>query len=181
MATINNEANAIHNVSGALIFVAYVLAALLLTCLIAVDLYKAYRFRSLALLKTTKHKSNHSYVFVSFAVLSFSTLSYHMMSYLCYSYQRWAVSKSLLPLPGRHQPWIPLGLADVISATHVWQWLTQSTLFRDFAQTICEKSASWWTQQALLATMASALFISVEGKCKLRYCPLFSASRFNDL
>lgn len=163
MATNEHDANAIRNVSGAVMFVAYVLVALLLTCLIAVDLCQAYRSPSNNRpSRAAKNRYDPSLVFASLAVLSFSTLSYHMLSYLVYSYQRWATSESFLPLLGRPEP------GYLLSVTRIWQWLTQSTLFRDFAQSICEGNSSWWTQQALLAAMASALFVAVEGKCRLR-------------
>lgn len=165
MATIDNDNDSIDNVTGAVIFAAYVFAALFLTGLIAFDLYQAYHSRSGSSSKEAQHVSNQLQIFVALAVLSFSTLSYHMLSYLIDSYQDWVTTQRFGPIHGLYSPGVVLGSAGLDFAGRVWQWLTQSTLFRDFAVTICKDSANfWWTQQALLVTMASALFMSIEGE-----------------
>ncbi|KAL8978180.1 MAG: hypothetical protein Q9205_006177, partial [Flavoplaca limonia] len=57
-----------------------------------------------------------------------------------------------------------LTLSTMQASSQIWQWLTESALFLNFAETICKNSANfWWTQQALFVSMASALFISIEG------------------
>ncbi|KAL8693386.1 MAG: hypothetical protein Q9218_001778 [Villophora microphyllina] len=160
MATSSANADPAQNVAGAVIFTGYVLGALLLTMLIVTDLYKAYHSQSPS--KPSPNSisivSKQLQIYIALAVLSFSTLSFHMLNYLIYSYRAWATHTS----PGTIQ-----GPGEVLSGQglqSIWQWLTQSTLFKDFAETICENSANyWWTQQALLVTMASALFISIEG------------------
>lgn len=103
-------------------------------------------------------------IFSALSVLSFSTLSYHMLSYLIGSYQDWAGTNRVL-LPQRI-----LGNAGIVGRKdqrvelHIWEWLTSSTLFQDFAITICNDSARfWWTQQALLVSMAWSVFMSFEG------------------
>ena len=151
----------LYNLSGALIFTAYVLSALFLTAFITNSLRVQY--------KKTPHKGEHGrekqiQTFCAVSVLSFSTLSYHMLNYLIVSYQAWSKghgyklpsslfgSNSLL---GTREQRVPL---------HIWSWLTESTLFADFATTICSNNARfWWTQQALLVTMAWSVFMSLEG------------------
>ncbi|KAL8712253.1 MAG: hypothetical protein Q9220_003404 [cf. Caloplaca sp. 1 TL-2023] len=82
-----------------------------------------------------------------------------MLNYLILSYQTWSSSQDLDDLPGSFTP-----TAIVALAARIWQWLTASTLFQNFAATICANDENfWWTSNALLATMTSALFISIEG------------------
>ncbi|KAL8722408.1 MAG: hypothetical protein Q9225_001087 [Loekoesia sp. 1 TL-2023] len=165
MASIDNDTNQMPNVTGAVIFVGYVLAALLLTTLIVVNLYRAYLSRPSWSSKEPSRVSNQFQVFVALAVLSFSTLSYHMLNYLIYSFRAWAEPEGLAILPGLHISKGLLSSSNLGFTAHLWQWLTESVLFYDFAKTICQNSANfWWTLQALLVSMASALFISIEGK-----------------
>ena len=150
-----------YNLSGALIFTAYVLSALFLTAFITRSLAVQYKKSSP---QRNRGREKHIQTFSTLSVLSFSTLSYHMLNYLIISYQSWSKihsyqlpgslfgSKSLL---GTRAQRIPL---------HIWSWLTNSTLFADFATTICSSNARfWWTQQALLITMAWSVFMSLEG------------------
>ncbi|KAL8736250.1 MAG: hypothetical protein Q9166_000405 [cf. Caloplaca sp. 2 TL-2023] len=165
MASIETSTESAHNVVGAIIFVGYVLAALFLSTLIVIDLYQAYSSPSSSSSNKAKHGFDQSQIFIAFAILSFSTLSYHMLNYLIYSYQSWATSKHFEDLPGLHTSINVFNLQRVrFHIAQVWQWLTESTLFQNFAETVCKNSANFcWTQQALLVTMASALFISIEG------------------
>ncbi|KAL8693201.1 MAG: hypothetical protein Q9224_003797 [Gallowayella concinna] len=164
MASITTNTDPIHNVVGATIFVGYVLAALYLSMLIVYDIYKAHKSIAPSSSNRGKHVSTQSSLFIALAVLSFSTLSYHMLSYLIYSYQSWVTSKGIEALPGLPGSSDISTLSGLEFTQQIWQWLTESTLFQNFAETICKNSANfWWTQQALLVTMASALFISIEG------------------
>ncbi|KAL8929791.1 MAG: hypothetical protein Q9208_000935 [Pyrenodesmia sp. 3 TL-2023] len=164
MASRHDDSNNVHNVVGAIIFIAYVLAALFLTSLILFSLYNAYQAQSSLSSKEARRTSQQLQVFVALAVLSFSTLSYHMLSYLIFSYRSWSMSKNLKPLQGLQSSMAFSGITILEFTARIWQWLTQSTLFQDFAKTICTGSANfWWTQQALLATIVAALFISIEG------------------
>ncbi|KAI4204028.1 MAG: hypothetical protein LQ350_001421 [Teloschistes chrysophthalmus] len=161
MATAIANAESARNVTGAALFTGYVLAALLLTIMILGDLFKAYRtrFQARPCWEDMTDISKQLQVFIALAVLSFSTLSYHMLNYLIFSYRRWATYTTSSTIQGLS------GVFGVQGLQSIWQWLTESTLFKDFAETICQSSANyWWTQQALLVTMASALFISIEGK-----------------
>lgn len=155
----------LHNLSGALIFSVYVGSALLLSITIIRSLFVMHQ----SLLKADQRKTDINLdkrleIFSAFSVLSFSTLSYNMLSYLVLSYRDWAKANSVA-LPERL-----LGDGSLLGSgnhrveLHVWLWLTSSTLFKDFAVSICGTSARfWWTEQALLVTMAWSVFMSFEG------------------
>ncbi|KAL8810242.1 MAG: hypothetical protein Q9223_002558 [Gallowayella weberi] len=177
MASINTNTDPIHNVGGAIMFVGYVIAALFLSMLVVHDIYKAHTSTTLSSSNRGKNVSSQSQLFIALALLSFSILSYHMLSYLIYSYQGWVTSKGVDVLPGLHDPYV-FTRSTLHFTQQIWQWLTESTLFQNFAETICNDSATfWWTQQALLVTMVSALFISIEGKQSgLKHLPLPSAN-----
>lgn len=165
MPLLANNNDSVHNVTGAYLFTAYVLASLLLTTLIAVDLYQAYRYRPSLSSKQSHQVSKQLQVFVALAVLNFSTLSYHMLSYLIFSYQDWAEPKGLAIRPTLYLTKHPRSSSNLGFIAHLWQWLTESTLFFHFAKTICENSANfWWTLHALHVSAGSALFLSIEGK-----------------
>ena len=152
------------NLTGAIIFTAYVIAALLLTALLSRDLVNAYLYLPKSLRNQDGlHKQLQAVA--GLCVMSFSVLSYHMMDYLIESYQTWANNRGIaLPyqlcgkmgLLGSEQQRAPL---------YIWTWLKTSTLFQNFAQTIVVPSEHfWWTQQALLVTMAWSVFMSIEGR-----------------
>lgn len=165
MALVDNEEIPMHNTTGACIFTGYVLAALLLTVVISLDLYQAYHYRPSVSSKQKNQSSKQLQLFVALAVLSFSTLSYHILSYLIYSYREWAELNGLAIQLNSYFSDRLLSSMNLGFVVHLWQWLTESTLFYHFAKTICQNSANfWWTLQALLVSAASALFISIEGK-----------------
>ncbi|KAL9600135.1 MAG: hypothetical protein Q9219_003391 [cf. Caloplaca sp. 3 TL-2023] len=153
------------NVTGAVIFIAYVLAALFLTSWIVLDLYRAFRSRPQLFSNGSRRVSKQLQVVVALAVLSFSILSYHMLNYLIHSHRNWAESKAHATQPRLRPSDHRFDMSNLGSVPSLWQWLTESTLFHDFARTICQNSANfWWTLQALIVSMASALFISIEGE-----------------
>lgn len=172
-----------YNLTGAVIFIVYVVAALFFTgVIVGILLYSpGSAHRPSFFPSTRKHKKiyheNKLQLFTALSVLSFATLSYNMMSFLIFSYKAWA-SKRGIDIPQRF-----LGNDGVMDIQHgtinfyVWEWLTSSTLFRDFAEIICGSSARyWWTQQALLVSMAWSFFMSIEGVDKLLYCVNLSYS-----
>lgn len=155
----------LYNFSGAVIFSTYVVSALLLTLLICRSLiFQHQKLRKAEDTKRTIDLERRLQFFSTLSVLSFSTLSYHMLSYLIISYQKWAETNGVL-LPQRILGDFGIvGRKDQRVEVHIWEWLTSSTLFQDFAMTICNDSARfWWTQQALLVTMAWSVFMSFEG------------------
>ena len=162
MASVSTNSESASNVTGATIFVGYVLAALCLSTLIVLDLYQSYKSQNNSSSARTPSVFSRLQIFLALAVLSFSTLSYHMLSYLIYMYNKWVTTHDPEVIPG---PSNLLTLSTMQAPRQIWQWLTESALFLDFAETICKNSANfWWTQQALFVSMASALFISIEGE-----------------
>lgn len=169
MASLDHD-TPLYNLSGALILSAYVVSALFLTTNITLSLIKIHVY-SPGSRSMTKHIDNEKtklksllLIFSALAALSFSTLSYHMLNYLIVSYQAWATNRGSLVPHGLFGKNSILGPDGSISL-HIWQCLTTSTLFQDFAQTICGNTARfWWTQQALFVTMAWSMFMSYEGR-----------------
>ena len=151
----------LYNLSGALIFTAYVLSALFLTAFITRSLAIQYKKSSP---KRNHEREKHIQTFSAFSILSFSTLSYHMLNYLIISYQAWSKNHGHQLPVSLFGPNSLLGTQEQRIPLHIWSWLTNSTLFTDFATTICSTNARfWWTQQALLVTMAWSVFMSLEG------------------
>ena len=150
-----------YNLSGAVIFTAYVTSALFLTAFIAYDLITSYRALTPSYLAKKVGRSSintHVCTILSLAVLSFSVLSYHMLNFLILSYIAWAQDRGI-PLPLSS-----LGRRELVGEVHIWQWLTNSTLFLDFAQEICATwPRYWWTSQALWATLGVCCFMALHG------------------
>ena len=159
-----------NNRAGAVIFILYVISALFFTGVIVGTLYSPLSAHGSSKLLVVKRQQKFSrkssvQIYTNLSLLSFAVLSYHMLSFLVISYKTWASARNI-PIPQSffgHE-----GLFDLQNGAiniQVWQWLTSSTLFQDFAETICDDSARyWWTQQALLTTMAWSFFMSVEGE-----------------
>lgn len=152
------------NVSGALIFLSYMLAALLLTAFICRDLINQY----LSLSKSLWNKSDlHTRLrtFASLTFLSFTVLSYHMIDFLLESYQQWAIDRDIeLPLRVYGRSGL-FGSSHHRTPLYLWSWMKSSTLFQDFARSICEPQEHfWWSGQALLFTLAWSAFLSLEGR-----------------
>jgi len=161
----NHVAN---NVFGAVLFLSYIAAALALTSIIIYDLYKLY--------ERGKHldgpenpdritkKRRKMQVLVASSVLSFSMLSYHMLNFLIRSYQMWSqahcvsLPHSLLSLRSISE------LYSNVAGLQIWRWSKSSTLFLDFAETICDEPRRfWWTAQALVYSMAWNMYMSLRG------------------
>lgn len=164
------------NFAGTVIFISYVVAALCLTAFLAYDLSSAYlSLTSSHLSRRTGRStiSSHVYTFLTLAILSFSVLSYHMLNFLILSYGSWAGNRNI-PVP--YSPFGPQGLVGYNrTRIHVWQWLTGSTLFLDFAKEICATwSRYWWTSQALWATTGVYCFMAFHGT----WCPVTSDLTF---
>ena len=161
MSSFKSQEPPLYNLSGALIFSAYVLSALFLTAFISNSLRVQFKKSS----PEREHgQEKHLQIFSALTVLSFSTLSYHMLNYLIVSYQPWSESYGYQLPAGVFGFNSLLGTREQRVPLHIWSWLTESTLFADFATTICSNNARfWWTQQALLVTMAWSVLVSLEG------------------
>jgi hypothetical protein len=84
------------NVAGAVLFIFYIFAALVLTGWIFLDLYQVSSQPPLR--SNWKHRQRVN-AFSSLAALSFATISYHMLSFLITSYSEWALARGCsLPL-----------------------------------------------------------------------------------
>ena len=152
------------NVSGAMIFLGYILAALLLTAFICRDLIGQY----LSLPKSLWNKNDlHKQLrtFASLTLLSFTVLSYHMIDFLLESYQQWAIGRDIeLPLRIYGKSGL-FGSGLHRTPLYPWSWMKASNLFQDFARSICEPQEHfWWSSQALLFTLAWSAFLSLEGR-----------------
>lgn len=161
MSSSKSQERPLYNLSGALIFTAYVLSALFLIAFITNSLRLQYTKSSPG---TKRGREKHIQIFSALSILSFSTLSYHMIKYLIVSYRAWSKSYGYQLPAGLFGSNSLLGTREQRVPLHIWSWLTNSTLFTDFATTICSNNARfWWTQQALLVTMAWSAFMSLEG------------------
>ena len=155
------------NIVGAVIFLSYILAALLFTSLIVFDIAEAHS-RQYKVLRSHDGASRNAkfsnkqgvdrYLFtlVSLAVLSFTTLSYHMMQFLIVSNLEWTTEHLTLADDNKSLP-------DVFAS--LWPWMKTSTLFQDFATAICRTEERFlWTQSALLLSLGWNVWMAVEGK-----------------
>lgn len=89
--------------------------------------------------------------------LSFTSLSFYMLKFLIHSYAQWTRGNRLVEYEFQDQTYY--------NPQEIWKWVTGSTLFKDFAEAICnDPSRFWWTQLALLYSMAWNLYMSVEGE-----------------
>jgi len=141
------------NYFGAGIFIGYMIAALILTGLIIQSLRSSYNE------VTTKHGGrvlNHGlYAYIGAASLSFAVLSFTMLSFLVASYQEWCHDRNVIAST--------LSTFDFISS--VWHWTISSTLFLDFARSLCSTQAGYyWIMQALLGTMITNITMSSAGQ-----------------
>lgn len=161
MATANAD-DSPQNFLGALIFLFYVLGALGLTALIFNNLLKKYMFPPSQYFSRRLGRASlniHLQTFLAFSILSFSSISYHMLNFLIFSYCDWAETQGVA---------LPASVADAVgngvSKLQIWNWLTSSRLFLDFAKEICK---SWeryfWVGQALWATLGVGVLVGSEG------------------
>ena len=151
------------NTIGAIIFVAYILAAIALTGSICRDLINAYVYLPKKLREKPGLQRNLT-IFSTIALISFSVLSYHMFDYLLVSYSSWASDHSIaLPQAVYGKDGL-LGPKGQRVPVYIWTWLRSSTLFTDFAKTICApQSHALWTTQALFATAMWNVVLTLEG------------------
>ena len=152
----------ISNATGAIVFVGYVFAALFLTTFLIYSLLSTYLSLDSIYKRVIDKKLQ---VLTMLLCVSFCVLSYLMLSYLIVSYKKtWVTARNILLPIQSHELINIVGYSDRTPQLHFWQWLKTSTLFRNFAQTICMSSgAFFWTGQALVATMTWSVFMGVEG------------------
>ena len=149
----------VKNTVGALIFVCYVLAALVFTALIVQDLLVKYSTSTF-----NEAKSRKLYIFASLAALSFAHLSYRMLQVLVVSFHSWKTSRPADVRTTLHSSddFFEVALSR---PSELWTWLVGSTQFLDFATNIClTRARSWWTTQALFFTVGCNWCIAYEGE-----------------
>lgn len=135
------------NYSGAFVFLLYILLALIFSNLVVRSLQDAYRRLDVATKRSSTFRTRFN-LHANIAFVSFSLLSFNMLSFLIVSYRTWLKESQA-----------------TFGVSTIWQWTITSTLFLDFAHAICASSAAYfWVQQALLATLLSALYIRVQGQ-----------------
>lgn len=125
------------NISGALLFLSYIVAALYFSIRIWSIIWNRY-ISIRASLSTTERLR----VFISFGLtlLSFAVLSYNMLMFLIVSYNDWAQRHGVNGNP-------------LLQQNLLWRWMSHSTLFEDFARSLVATPArTFWTQIALLQT-----------------------------
>ena len=153
----------VSNTLGALIFVAYVAAAFFISAFIARDLINAYVYLPRRL-RERKGLFKEVQIFTTLAILSFSVLSYHMLDYLIESYSSWAIEKRIALPQQVYGKTSVFGPYDQRTPLYIWTWLRTSTLFTNFARTICSpQEHACWTSQALFMTMSWNVIFNFEG------------------
>ena len=167
------------NTTGALIFSAYVFSALFLTIFITRSHFIAFYSRKSTPLKNRNAgQSTRLLIYTSLSLLSFSVLSYNMLSFLIVSYTAWAQERHIaLPKEFFGSDRALLGvlrgvtgglMEKAVIRVEVWEWLTTSTLFQDFARDICDDWARYtWTCLALVDTMGVGMWMASEGTSTL--------------
>lgn len=149
MATEVSNASALRNNGGALIFWAYIAAALFLMAAISTSAYDLWI--------RTPHRSSRRGggaaigAYVALAIVSFATLSYNMLNVLILEHSKWlhhsssAHQMSLLP--------------------QLWIWSVESSLFVSFAEEITASPARWfWSQAELGISMVVSCWMGIEGR-----------------
>jgi len=151
------------NVFGAIIFFSYIVAALLLTGILCNDVQKAFSNRQKKKQRTLQDQKAQISLSAALATLSFAVLSYHMLNFLIQSYQAWSTGS----IPSSTSPVTFHAFRHAVRnllPSDIWAWAVNSTLFRDFAEVICNDTHHfWWTQAALIYSYAWNVYMSVEG------------------
>ena len=149
------------NYLGAFIFISYIVAALLVTGKLIWSLRVSYRDMAQSAWKDPAIRSCMA-LFAMMSVLSFGMLSFNMLSFLAESHQKWVASQSKFRIP-----FISSSKRTVSSsyARSIWDWMTTSSLFIDFASQLLDSpSAFEWSDKALTLTMMSMLYMGAAGK-----------------
>lgn len=155
----------VQNTGGALLFLAYIAAALVFSFRVAGRIFKQFQAQR----STASPKQR---AFIALAALSFSALSYNMLSFLWLSYLEYTIRHDR-----RHR------LAD----SHTWEWMSHSSLFEDFAHALVRsRSSVWWTQLALIISHVAIGWIAKTCKCAafglgLRHLTSLYSVRSNDI
>lgn len=169
------------NVLGALIFFSYIVAALVFTTLIIIDiralssqdidLDRRAKSRSVGVALSTKEKAKSIKVskqkakrtgwiyFPVAASASFAVLSWNMLMFLVDSYAAWTTERGLpLVYTVRSMSGVSMLLQQI------WAWSTHSTLFKTFAEHLLSTPATWQRARlVLLYSYALNMWMSLIG------------------
>lgn len=142
------------NVLGGSIFVAYIVAALVVTSIILHSLHRSYG-RIPQDKKYVRAFQIQLHTLCIISLVSFGVLTTNMLSFLVRSLQAFRGEKA--DIYGSEGGILCL-LFDVL------QWTRSSSLFADFAKELIATSASfWWSQYALVATLIATVYMSTFG------------------
>jgi hypothetical protein len=139
------------NTYGALLFLSYIVAALVFSLRATLRIYRQSKEQRSA-------NPSRQRIFIVLAVLSFSVLSWNMLSFLILSWTDYTSRHKLHPSTLK---------------LHLWDWIYHSALFEDFAHALVSPNeAWWWTQLALLVSYVILLWLAKT--CKLSIVQLVS-------
>ncbi|KAF2791441.1 hypothetical protein K505DRAFT_280727 [Melanomma pulvis-pyrius CBS 109.77] len=140
-------ANPPTNYLGTVLFLLYILLALVLTGYIPLSLFKRYQsLVNFPLISTTSPPSprirdaraRHIKIYAGLASVSFAMLSYHMLNFLMDSYAHWSASK---------------GSESEMNLETLKQWMLNSALFETFARELVDDGPSTvWMQVGVLGS-----------------------------
>jgi hypothetical protein len=158
------------NLPGALIFFAYIAAALVFTTAILQEIRRLRR----NLNSSAKHaktvpsgiRTTKLTFLVIMATASFITLSYHMLNVLIQSYTSWTITHGRVDTSQIYSGLFPLSLVDysIALTRSIWHWATTSRLFTDFATAILATNfRRIWTRLVLLYTLSWNSWMSDTG------------------
>lgn len=132
------------NAKGAVIFLSYIFFALWMTShiLFIISLRARDWWRRLP-----PYNRRVIPLFGALSLISFASLSWHMLSFLIDHYRLWEAAADTQDI----QATLP---------TNIWRWMKSSSLFVDFARSLfMTRASSWWSRQALGATLMTYLFM----------------------
>jgi hypothetical protein len=130
------------NYVGMVLFISYIIAALVLTFHLIILLHNLSQIRPKVRTRALVLK----------AFFTFSIMSVDMLSILFDSYKRWAKKTGIQP-------------AELPTLEYLWRWMLESNLFADFADDIPRsRSTLFWSEAALLWTIGVSIWMSGEGR-----------------
>lgn len=147
------------NIVGAIIFFAYIVAALALTSIIVADIFLTRSNQEPA--PNAKHISRRpASLYWTAALVSFSVLSWNMLSFLLVSYSRWAEEHQMITSGFYTSP-----TKFLEQAWYVWVWATSSSLFETFAENLLLDVRTWRrTMLTLTYHYVCNMYMSMIGK-----------------
>jgi hypothetical protein len=150
-----------YNYIGTFLFISYIVAALELINFLIPHIFTLHEQASRKPL-TQRPRFNHILCFSILAALSFSVLSYNMLAFLFQSYSTWCKTNGYV---------LAFQIRDI--SPKLWAWMTDSTLFSDFAQDLAKNSQTWTpVGMALVGTMLLSQYMGIQGTFNLVTCSL---------